>query len=103
MYRLGVLVDVEILHSTYLVTALIEGLESEVTDLRRDLERASAALRASREEVAGRGQALEDLEASEKARVAAEEEVQSLWAELNELRQRSADEQLRLRNEHVAS
>ncbi|MCA1730331.1 MAG: hypothetical protein LC751_13240 [Actinobacteria bacterium] len=82
--------------------ALIESLESEVTDLRRDLERASAALRASREEVSGQGQALEDLEASEKARVTAEEEIQSLWAELNELRQRTADEQLRLRNEHIA-
>lgn len=83
--------------------ALIESLEAEVVDLRRDLERASAALRTSREEVAVRGQALEDLEESERARTAAEEEVRTLQAELNELRQHSADEQIRLRNEHTAS
>ncbi|MDQ3304048.1 MAG: hypothetical protein M3518_11975, partial [Actinomycetota bacterium] len=83
--------------------ALIESLEAEVGDLRRDLERAGAALRASRQDVTARGQTLEELEQSEKARVAAEEEVRSLWAELSELRQSSADEQLRLRNEHIAN
>ncbi len=83
--------------------ALIESLEGEVAGLRQDLERAGAALRASREEMSARGQALEDLDQSEQARTAAGEEVSALRAELAEQRQRSADEQLRLRNEHIAA
>lgn len=78
---------------------LIKSLEVEVEDLRRDLEQASEALRAAREEVTTRGQ---DLEESERARTTATEEAQALREELVELRRQSADEQLRLRNEHIA-
>jgi hypothetical protein len=81
---------------------LIKSLEVEVEDLRRDLEQASGALRAARKEVTTRGQALEDLEESEQARASAAEEAQVLREDLTELRQRSADEQLRLRNQHIA-
>ena len=81
---------------------LIKSLEVEVEDLRRDLERASGALRAAREEVTTRGQALEDLEESEHARATATEEARALREELIELRQQSADLQLRLRNQHIA-
>ena len=81
---------------------LIKSLEVEVEDLRRDLERASGALRAAREEVRTRGQALENLEESEHARATATEEARALQEELIELRQQSADEQLRLRNQHIA-
>lgn len=74
---------------------LIKSLEVEVEDLRRDLERAGGALRAAREEVVTRGQALEDLEESESSRAAAMEEARALQEELLDLRQRSADSTLR--------
>ena len=81
---------------------LIKSLQGEVAELRRDLERASAALRASRKEVSVCGTALEDLKESERLRAAAEEKVQTLSEELGDLRQRNADEQLRLRNKYIA-
>ena len=56
---------------------LIRSLEEEVVELRRDLDQAGAALRASREEVAARGQAVEGFEESERSRVAAEEEARA--------------------------
>ena len=80
---------------------LIKSLEVEVEDLRRDLERAGGALRTAREEVTTRGQALEDLEESERARTTATEEARAYQEELVELRQQSADGQLRLRNQHI--
>lgn len=82
---------------------IIESLEAEVADLRQDLERASAALRASREEVSARGTALEDLQESERLRAAAEEESRVLHEQLTRLREESADEQLKLRNQHIES
>ncbi|MDQ4083902.1 MAG: hypothetical protein M3117_05850 [Actinomycetota bacterium] len=81
---------------------LIRSLEEEVVDLRRDLEQAGEALRAAQEEMAARGRAFEELEESRRALVAAEEEARSLRAELGDLKQKNADEQLRLRNEHIA-
>src|SRR5215204_2883983 len=83
--------------------ALIESLDNEVVDLRLELEQASEVLRAAQEGVAARGWDLEGFEESERLRVAAEEQVRTLRAELVALRQQSADEQLRLRNEHIAS
>lgn len=65
---------------------LIKSLEEEVVELRRDLDQAGAALRASREEVAARGQAVEGFEESERSRVAAEEEARALREELERLR-----------------
>ena len=62
--------------------ALIESLESEVMNLRRDLERAGEALQAAQEEVTARGRTLEDLEESRRLRAAAEEEARVLRAEL---------------------
>src|SRR5215208_5760864 len=81
---------------------LIKRLEEEVSELRRDLDQAGAALRTSREEVAARTQAVEDFEESERSRAAAEEEVRALRKELMDLRQQSADELLALRNQHIA-
>src|SRR3712207_4144702 len=81
---------------------LIKSLEVEVEDLRRDLEQASDALRVAREEVTARGQALEDLEESEQARLTATEEARALREQLTQLRQQNADEQQRLRNQHIA-
>ena len=81
---------------------LIKSLEEEVSELRRDLDQAGAALRTSREEVAARTQAVEDFEESERSRAAAEEEVRALRKELMDLRQQSADELLALRNKHIA-
>ncbi len=83
--------------------ALIESLEREVADLRRELARASEALRAAQEEVAARGRAFEGLEENEHSWEAAEEQVRALRSELVALRKQSADEQLRLRNEHMAA
>ena len=40
--------------------ALIESLEDEVANLRRDLEKASVALKAAQEEVSAREHALEE-------------------------------------------
>ena len=81
---------------------LIKSLEEEVSELRRDLDQAGAALRTSREEVAARTQAVEDFEESERSRAAAEEEVRALRKELMDLTHQSADELLALRNQHIA-
>ena len=78
--------------------ALIESLEEEVANLRRDLEQASVALKAAQEEVSARGRALEE---PERARAGAERRLEELRAELSELRTRHSDEQLKLRNEHI--
>jgi chromosome segregation ATPase len=78
---------------------LIEGLEEEVSGLRRDLEEAGEALRAARAEVAAREKALEVTGSKQEF---AEEEVLRLRAELADLRNQQADEQLRLRNAHIS-
>src|SRR5436305_10703037 len=62
--------------------SLIESLEGEVMNLRRDLERAGEALEVAQKEMATRGQTLEELENNKRSRAAAEEEVQMLRAEL---------------------
>ena len=77
---------------------LIESLEQEVADLRRDLEQASSALKAAQEEVSSRAGALEE---KEQARAEAEGEVEKLRAEISSLKQRHSDDQLRLSNEHI--
>src|SRR5215208_6011345 len=78
--------------------ALIENLEQEVADLRSDLDRAAAALKAAQEEVSSRAGALEE---KERVRVEAESEVEHLKTEISDLKQRHSDEQLRLSNEHI--
>lgn len=67
--------------------ALIESLEEEVAGLRRDLDEATAALRAAGEEVSGRA--------------AAGREAEDLRAEISALKRRHSDEQLRMSNEHI--
>src|ERR671910_80751 len=79
--------------------ALIESLEEEVANLRRDLEQASVALKAAQEEVSARGRALEE---RERTRAEAERNVEDVRAELGELRARYSDEQLKLRNQHIS-
>ncbi len=78
--------------------SLIESLEDEVAQLRRDLEQANVALGAAREEVSARGRALEE---KEWAREGSTDEVSGLRAEMDELKSRHADEQIQLRNEHI--
>jgi hypothetical protein len=78
--------------------ALIESLEDEVANLRRDLEKASVALKAAQEEVSAREHALEEKNV---VQAEANREVDNLRAEISELRSRHADEQLKLRNEHI--
>src|SRR5918998_6779718 len=78
--------------------SLIESLEGEVANLRVDLERATVALKAAQEEVAARGRALARRQTSPKDD---DESVVELREELSRLRMESADEQLRLRNEHI--
>ena len=78
--------------------ALIESLEDEVANLRRDLEKASMALKAAQEEVSAREHALEEKNV---VQAEANREVDTLRAEITELRSRHADEQLKLRNEHI--
>jgi chromosome segregation ATPase len=78
--------------------ALIENLEQEVADLRSDLDRAAAALKAAQEEVSSRAGALEE---KERVRVEAESEVEHLKTEISDLKQRHSEEQLRLSNEHI--
>ena len=78
--------------------ALIESLEEEVANLRRDLEQAGVALRTAQEEVSARGHALEE---KDRARMAAEKAVEDLRTEIDELKSRHTEEQLRLRNEHA--
>src|SRR5215217_8491846 len=78
--------------------ALIESLEEEVANLRRDLEQASVALKAAQEEVSARGRALEE---QERTRAEAERKAETLRAELTQLRNQHSDEQFRLRTEHI--
>ena len=78
--------------------SLIESLETEVASLRVDLERATVALKAAREEVAARERALKERQAGT---ADPGEEERPLQDELSRLRMESADEQLRLRNEHI--
>lgn len=83
--------------------ALIESLETEVEELRADLENAGGALRAAQEEVAARGTAVEEAGGLREALLAAEEEARALREDVTRLRGEATDEQLRLRNEHIAS
>jgi hypothetical protein len=78
--------------------ALIESLEEEVANLRRDLEQASVALRAAQEEVSARERALEE---KNLARGEAEKMVEDLRGEIEVLKRWHAGEQLKLRNEHI--
>lgn len=78
--------------------SLIESLEDEVAQLRQDLEKANVALGAAREEVSARGRALQE---RERAHDASAEEIRDLRAEIEELKNRHADDQIRLRNEHI--
>src|SRR5918999_5506998 len=77
---------------------LIESLEEEVANLRRDLEQASVALRAAQEEISARGHALEKND----ARSEAEKTVEDLLGEIDVLKSWHSKEQLRLRNEHTS-
>jgi chromosome segregation ATPase len=79
--------------------ALIESLEEEVANLRRDLEHASVALRAAQEEVSARERALEE---KDHARSEAEKMLENLYGEIGVLKTWHANEQLRLRNEHTS-
>ncbi|MGH3087932.1 MAG: hypothetical protein ACRDSJ_11520 [Rubrobacteraceae bacterium] len=78
--------------------SLIESLEDEVAQLRRDLEQANVALRAAREEVSARGRALEE---KDRAQTGSSDEISRLRSEMSELKSRHADEQIKLRNEHI--
>jgi hypothetical protein len=78
--------------------ALIESLEEEVANLRRDLEQASVALRAAQEEASARGRALEE---KNHTRGEAEKMIEDLRGEIDVLKTRHSQEQLRLRNEHI--
>ena len=78
--------------------ALIESLEEEAAGLRRDLERATAALRAAQSEVSLSAGTLEE---KERARAQAEREAGGLRAEISDLKKRHSDEQLRLSNDHI--
>ncbi len=79
--------------------ALIQSLEEEVESLRRDLEQASVALRTAQQEVSARERALEE---RDQARIRAEQKAQALRDAMTELRIQNSDEQLKLRNEHIA-
>ena len=81
---------------------LIDSLEGEVVELRRDLEEARATLQIAQREMAARGRALEGLNTEERSREAAEKEVRKLRAEIAAVRQQNADEQLRMSNKHIA-
>ena len=78
--------------------ALIESLEEEVANLRRDLEQASVALKAAQEEVSARGSALEE---QQRMRAEVDRKAEALHADLSELRSQHPDAQLRLRNTHI--
>ena len=82
--------------------ALIESLESEVAELRRDLDEASVALRRAQEDVSSRGESLEEGDRLRAELEAAREESRSLSDRLSDLQREYADEQLRLRNEHIS-
>jgi chromosome segregation ATPase len=77
---------------------LIDGLEEEVSGLRRDLEEASQALRAAQAEVAARERALTEAEGK---REFTDEEALRLRGELSDLRNQHADEQMQMRNAHI--
>jgi chromosome segregation ATPase len=81
---------------------LIDSLEGEVVELRRDLEEARGTLQVAQQEMAARSRALEDLNEEDRSREAAEEEVRKLRAEITAVRQHNADEQLRMSNKHIA-
>ena len=78
--------------------ALIESLEEEVFNLRRDLEQASVALRAAKEEVSARERTLEE---KDRARSDLEKTIEDLQGEIDVLKSWHSGEQLRLRNEHI--
>lgn len=81
---------------------LIESLEAEVSELRGDLAGATEALAAAQREVAARGRAVEDTaESSERSEAELQEEIRVLREMASDLRNRHADEQLRLRNDHI--
>lgn len=82
--------------------ALIESLESEVVQLRSDLSNASGALRKAQSEISARGDSLGEEDRLRGALEAAQDEIVSLRDELSDLRREYADEQLRLRNEHIS-
>lgn len=88
----------ELAESLEAAGGLIESLEAEVADLRRDLDGATSALRAAQERVSGRADASED---QERARREAERTVGELRAEISDLKRRHADEQVRLSNQHI--
>lgn len=73
---------------------LIESLEAEVATLRADLKDADDALRAAREEVEARGEALAELEVRAS-------EADALRNEMTSLRQTYAEQEITLRNEHI--
>jgi len=80
------------------VGTLIESLEEEAANLRRDLERATATLRTVQAEVAS---SVGTLEEGERARARAQRELDALRADNSALKRRHSDEQLRLSNEHI--
>lgn len=82
--------------------ALIESLESEVADLRRDLDHASVALRKAQAEVSARGDSLGSDDRLREELESARGENLTLRNELGDLEREYADEQLRLRNEHIS-
>lgn len=75
--------------------SLIESLETEVTQLRSDIEGANVALKAARAEVEARGSALEDLHRSHSG------EIDALRGELQEARNLRAESEVGLRNAHI--
>lgn len=79
--------------------SLIKGLEEEVEGLRRDLAQASDALRIAQQEVSARERSLEG---QDLARIEAEQQVRSLRDSIGDLRMQNSDEQLQLRNQHIA-
>ena len=79
--------------------SLIKGLEEEIEGLRRDLALASDALRIARQEVSARERSLEE---QDLARREAEQQARSLRDAMGDLRMQNSDEQLQLRNRHIA-
>ncbi|MGB3682037.1 MAG: hypothetical protein WA990_06070, partial [Rubrobacteraceae bacterium] len=79
--------------------SLIESLEEEVEGLRQALEEASLALRMARQEVSAREHALEERDL---ARAQAEQKARELSETVTGLQSRNSDEQLQLRNQHIA-
>ena len=79
--------------------SLIKSLEEEVEGLRQDLTQASEALRIARQEVSARERSLEEQDLSRRE---AEQQARSLRDFVSNLRMQNSDEQLRLRNQHIA-